>query len=200
MENKLLLMVKMRSTYPKDIPVEVMTAADAICNDPAFRERIQADWGSLGTWASHDRIFGQAAIKDSADYRKARDGLRNFLEWAGSDGIWARVLAPYEADENMSTADMEHQMALDCEAIMRMSGALDRCSSDGAKKKKKRFLPLLAISIVEWHEALNLPAPALSDTSPAVKLMRAIASAHKIELGPEAHRKALAAALSSRND
>lgn len=184
-------------SFPDAVPETVIAAAKAVSENPAFLERMRIDWPYLGIAAEADRLFGQAATKDSAGYRHAREGLQNFLDWAGNDGRFVRGLAPYAATDATVTADTDQQIALDFEAVARMADVLHKCSQDSRQKKgKKRFLPLLAELAVEWHAALNLPTPALSDTSPAVILMCAIASAHKIEIGADAHRKALASAIS----
>lgn len=90
------------------------------------------------------------------------------------------------------------QAVQDVEAVRRLEALLTRGSLGPPRKKKKAFLPALARLVLNWHEALGAPPPELSANSAAVKLMRAIASHMGVELGPDAHRKALSARLTKK--
>lgn len=187
------------------IPDNVESAARAVCGDDAIMDLIREDWPFLQLTAERDRAFGQGGQADSPAYQEALNGLLAFLRWAGPAGEYARGLAAGEAlmrctdpDEfvrrftSAELDEMEQQAALDVVAVKRLEGLLSRCSLGCTPRKdKKGFLPMLAQLVHEWHGELGLPPPARSNNGPAVKLMRAIASALGVEVSGDAHRKAL---------
>ena len=182
------------------LPDAVYKAARKISEDPALVLEIFSDWMVFELAAEGSRKEGaQRAPKDSPEYSAALSGLRAFLAWAGNDGAKAKQLVTLDWVQN-GVAHNESMPRVDraVSGVAYLEQMLSRCSNgSSAKKREKSFLPLLAWRVIEWYRLLNLPRPALSINSPAVNLMSAIARANKIELGPDAYRKALSAALKS---
>lgn len=171
------------------VPEAVMDAARGVCAESAFLEWVRESWPYLGVAAEVDRHFGQGAQSGSDEYKAALAGLRCVTKFAGPNGLYVVGLAKYG---NMDEADVARDLA----AVARLEKLLVQASNQNAStKQRKKFLPLLAEYVREWHDKCNLPEPALSDTSPAIVLMQKIGSAHRIEIGSDNYRKALAALL-----
>ncbi len=143
------------------LPKAVCDAARRMSEDPTLLELIRADWPYLEIAAQADRFFGQEANAPSKGDRDALKAMQTLIEWAGSDGCYARGFAPYLAAHGESSAALEERIAQALGTMQRLEAVLARQATMRGKQKK-RFLPLLAECVCVWHRALHLSPPALS--------------------------------------
>ena len=175
-----------------ELPKPVVIAASLVCDTQHFLDLVSEAWPYLQVAAMADEAFGQSAATDSVEFTAALDGLRAFIKFAGEEGTYLRGFLAYHNQEQIEP------VMRDLQAAKRLEALIARHSHGGSKKKQsKRFLPLLAECVREWHDKCNLSKPALSDNSLAIALMQKIGSAFGVEIGAGNYRKALAKSLTA---